>query len=78
MRSLVLGPAAAQEGWQQQRMQALNKVADPLHEDDPIRNPEFRDDYMHADGSINECVQSAPCLALRVCEGGWLMPRFLA
>ena len=56
VRSFVLGPAAAQQGWQQQRMQALNRVADPLAENDPIRNPDFRDDYMHADGSINECV----------------------
>ena len=36
--------------------QQLNKVADPYQEGDPIRDPGFRQEYLHDDGTINECV----------------------
>ena len=58
---MLLGQAAAQEGFQRLRQQhtqaltqALNKVQDPYHDNDPIRDPAFREEYMHPDGSINE------------------------
>ena len=54
VHSVLLSPVAGQRGWHQQRTEALNRVADPLQDDDPIRNPDFREDYLHADGSINE------------------------
>jgi len=55
----ALEQAAAQQApWQtqlqNQRTQVLNRVADPYRDNDPIRNTEFREEYMHADGSINE------------------------
>jgi len=46
----ALGQAAAQKT----ATQMLNRVADPYQADDPIKDPGFRDEYMHADGSINE------------------------
>ena len=52
--SAALGHAAAQVPVR--NMQALNKVADPYREGDPIRDPSFRGEYMHDDGTINECV----------------------
>lgn len=57
----MIGQASAQQApWQMQlkdqQMQVLNRVADPYKHNDPIRNPEFREEYMHADGSVNERV----------------------
>jgi len=54
----MIGQASAQQlPWQMQlkdqQMQVLNRVADPYKHNDPIRNPEFREEYMHADGSVN-------------------------
>jgi len=55
----ALGQAAAQQApWQtqlqNQQTQVLNRIADPYRDNDPVRNPQFREQYMHADGSINE------------------------
>jgi hypothetical protein len=48
-------PLAAPEE-QQKSTQQLNKVEDPYQDGDPIRDPGFRKEYLHDDGTINECV----------------------
>ena len=56
--AVALGQAAAQAQYipeaQMAPVQQLNKIADPFRENDPIHNPDFREVYMHADGSVNE------------------------
>ena len=48
-------PLAAPEE-QHKSTQQLNKVEDPYQDGDPIRDPGFRKEYLHDDGTINECV----------------------
>eukprot|EP00277_Geminigera_cryophila_P010837 CAMPEP_0179452056 /NCGR_PEP_ID=MMETSP0799-20121207/36018_1 /TAXON_ID=46947 /ORGANISM="Geminigera cryophila, Strain CCMP2564" /LENGTH=134 /DNA_ID=CAMNT_0021247749 /DNA_START=27 /DNA_END=431 /DNA_ORIENTATION=+ len=71
--------AAQQVPWQtqlqNQQTQVLNRVADPYRDNDPIRNPEFREEYMHADGSINERVLMMLQKYVPMSAGG--MPEFV-